>query len=86
MTIYCKFRYDFVIFVYYIVALLNDADYFSFFLKYSADGGVIALRGHSKGVTDILFSRYNPLIFSVSKDTTMRAWKAMDYRCGAVYR
>lgn len=52
----------------------------------SADGGVVALRGHNKGVTDILFSRYNPLIFSVSKDNTMRAWKAMDYRCGAIYR
>ncbi|XP_055322002.1 uncharacterized protein LOC129578004 [Sitodiplosis mosellana] len=51
-----------------------------------ADGGVVALRGHNKGVTDILFSRYNPLIFSVSKDNTMRAWKAVDYRCGAVYR
>lgn len=52
----------------------------------SADGGVVALRGHNKGVTDILFSRYNPLIFSVSKDNTMRAWKALDYRCGAIYR
>ncbi|XP_031620240.1 uncharacterized protein LOC116338864 [Contarinia nasturtii] len=50
------------------------------------DGGCVALRGHNKGVTDILFSKYNPLIFSVSKDNTMRAWKAIDYRCGAVYR
>lgn len=52
----------------------------------SNDGGCVTLRGHNKGVTDILFSRYNPLIFTVSKDNTLRAWKATDYNCGAVYR
>lgn len=52
----------------------------------STDFGGLALRGHSKGVTDILFSAYNPLMFSVSKDNTMRAWRASNFSCGAIYR
>lgn len=55
-------------------------------LFFSSDFAGLPLRGHNKGVTDILFSVYNPLMFSVSKDATMRAWKASDYTCGAIYR
>lgn len=60
--------------------------FFQFVENDSSDGGCVTLYGHCKGVTDVLFSKYNPLIFSVSKDNTMRAWKAIDYCCGAVYR
>lgn len=52
----------------------------------SSDSGGISLRGHSKGVTDVMFSKHSPLLFTVSKDRTMRAWKSSDYLCGAVYR
>lgn len=52
----------------------------------SNDANGLPLRGHSKGVTDILFSRCNPLLYSVSKDTTLRAWKAKDFSCAAVYK
>lgn len=44
------------------------------------------LRGHTKPVTDVLFSQWNPLLLSVSRDCTMKAWKANDYSCGAIYR
>ncbi|XP_037037092.1 TAF5-like RNA polymerase II p300/CBP-associated factor-associated factor 65 kDa subunit 5L isoform X1 [Bradysia coprophila] len=50
------------------------------------ESGCVALRGHNKGVTDLVFSKEHPLLFSASKDNTMRAWKATDYSCGAVYR
>lgn len=53
---------------------------------YSTSTGGISLRGHCKGVTDVLFSKHNPLLVSVSKDKTMRVWKATNYLCGAVYR
>ncbi|XP_021694087.1 uncharacterized protein LOC5576112 [Aedes aegypti] len=52
---------------------------------FSETGGV-TLRGHSNAVTDLLFSRYSPLLMSVSRDLTMRAWHATDYTCRAVYR
>ncbi|XP_055527599.1 uncharacterized protein LOC129720183 [Wyeomyia smithii] len=52
---------------------------------YTETGG-LALRGHSNAVTDLLFSGHNPLLLSVSRDRTMRAWHASDYNCRAVYR
>ncbi|XP_019532296.3 uncharacterized protein LOC109403852 [Aedes albopictus] len=52
---------------------------------FSETGGV-TLRGHSNAVTDLLFSRHSPLLMSVSRDLTMRAWHATDYTCRAVYR
>lgn len=55
-------------------------------LCFSTESGCIALRGHNKGITDLIFSKEHPLLVSVSKDNTMRAWKASDYTCGAVYR
>ncbi|XP_055613278.1 uncharacterized protein LOC129759781 [Uranotaenia lowii] len=48
--------------------------------------GGITLRGHSNAVTDLLFSNHYPLLLSVSRDLTMRAWQASDYNCRAVYR
>ncbi|EAT45967.1 AAEL002802-PA, partial [Aedes aegypti] len=53
--------------------------------NFSETGGV-TLRGHSNAVTDLLFSRHSPLLMSVSRDLTMRAWHASDYTCRAVYR
>ncbi|XP_058117641.1 uncharacterized protein LOC131290036 [Anopheles ziemanni] len=48
--------------------------------------GGVALRGHSQAVTDLLFSEQNPLLMSVSRDCTMRAWTGRDYTCRAIYR
>uniref|UniRef100_A0A8D8GB28 TAF5-like RNA polymerase II p300/CBP-associated factor-associated factor 65 kDa subunit 5L n=1 Tax=Culex pipiens TaxID=7175 RepID=A0A8D8GB28_CULPI len=48
--------------------------------------GGVTLRGHSNAVTDLLFSAHTPLLLSVSRDLTMRAWQASDYNCRAVYR
>ncbi|XP_058812207.1 uncharacterized protein LOC131676855 [Topomyia yanbarensis] len=48
--------------------------------------GGVALRGHSNAITDLLFSGHGPLLMSVSRDLTMRAWHASDYNCRAVYR
>ncbi|KFB44148.1 hypothetical protein ZHAS_00011985 [Anopheles sinensis] len=48
--------------------------------------GGVALRGHSNAVTDLLFSEQNPLLMSVSRDCTMRAWTGSDYTCRAIYR
>lgn len=48
--------------------------------------GGVTLRGHSNAVTDLLFSVHTPLLLSVSRDLTMRAWQASDYNCRAVYR
>ncbi|GAB0090992.1 TAF5-like RNA polymerase II p300/CBP-associated factor-associated factor 65 kDa subunit 5L [Sergentomyia squamirostris] len=47
---------------------------------------LIQLRGHTKPVTDVLFSAWNPLLLSISRDCTMRAWKASNFACGAIYR
>lgn len=56
-----------------------------FALSFSNDYGGVQLRGHNRGVTDVCFSSYYPLIYSVSKDTTMRSWRAETYNCAAVY-
>lgn len=50
------------------------------------DDGELVLRGHKAAVTDVLFSTFNPLLMSTSRDLTMRAWRANDYTCAAVYR
>lgn len=50
------------------------------------DDGELILRGHSDAVTDVLFSQFNPLLMTVSRDLTMRAWRASNYSCAAVYR
>ncbi|XP_053681136.1 uncharacterized protein LOC128732003 [Anopheles nili] len=52
---------------------------------FSETGG-LALRGHGNAVTDLLFSEHGPLLMSVSRDCTMRAWVGTDYTCRAVYR
>uniref|UniRef100_A0A182NSK7 hypoxia-inducible factor-proline dioxygenase n=1 Tax=Anopheles dirus TaxID=7168 RepID=A0A182NSK7_9DIPT len=52
---------------------------------FSETGG-LALRGHGNAVTDLLFSEHAPLLVSVSRDCTMRAWTGRDYACRAVYR
>uniref|UniRef100_A0A182IXU6 Uncharacterized protein n=1 Tax=Anopheles atroparvus TaxID=41427 RepID=A0A182IXU6_ANOAO len=52
---------------------------------FTATGGV-ALRGHRNAVTDLLFSEHSPLLMSVSRDFTMRAWTGSDYTCRAIYR
>ncbi|XP_050068483.1 uncharacterized protein LOC126556948 [Anopheles maculipalpis] len=52
---------------------------------FSETGG-LSLRGHGNAVTDLLFSEYSPLLVSVSRDCTMRAWMGSDYTCRAIYR
>ncbi|XP_037950897.1 TAF5-like RNA polymerase II p300/CBP-associated factor-associated factor 65 kDa subunit 5L [Teleopsis dalmanni] len=52
--------------------------------SYNQYGG-IQLRGHGKGVTDVRFSRHYPLIYSASKDCTVRTWRADNYSCASVY-
>ncbi|XP_035894484.1 uncharacterized protein LOC118504295 [Anopheles stephensi] len=52
---------------------------------FSETGG-LCLRGHGNAVTDLLFSEYSPLLVSVSRDCTMRAWMGSDYTCRAIYR
>uniref|UniRef100_A0A182VS33 hypoxia-inducible factor-proline dioxygenase n=1 Tax=Anopheles minimus TaxID=112268 RepID=A0A182VS33_9DIPT len=52
---------------------------------FSETGG-LCLRGHGNAVTDLLFSEYSPLLVSVSRDCTMRAWTGNDYTCRAIYR
>lgn len=64
--------------------ILNCIQYL--FINFSTDSGGYIFRGHSSVVTDVLFSKDNNLIFSVSRDLTMRAWKANDYSCATVYR
>ncbi|KAH8278595.1 hypothetical protein KR018_005747 [Drosophila ironensis] len=53
--------------------------------SYNEFGG-LQLRGHTRGVTDVRFSAHYPLLYSVSKDATMRCWKAHSMQCAAVYR
>ncbi|EDS31608.1 wd-repeat protein [Culex quinquefasciatus] len=55
-------------------------------LRNFTETGGVTLRGHSNAVTDLLFSAHTPLLLSVSRDLTMRAWQASDYNCRAVYR
>ncbi|XP_063705048.1 transcription initiation factor TFIID subunit 5 [Culicoides brevitarsis] len=50
------------------------------------DYGAFTFRGHSSGITDLLFSQFSELLITTSRDLTMRAWRATDYSCGAVYR
>uniref|UniRef100_A0A182SNZ0 EML-like second beta-propeller domain-containing protein n=1 Tax=Anopheles maculatus TaxID=74869 RepID=A0A182SNZ0_9DIPT len=52
---------------------------------FSETGG-LSLREHGNAVTDLLFSEYSPLLVSVSRDCTMRAWMGSDYTCRAIYR
>ncbi|XP_075147831.1 will decrease acetylation [Haematobia irritans] len=53
--------------------------------SYNSYGGV-SLRGHGAGVTDVRFSQHYPIIYSVSKDRTMRCWKSENLQCAAIYR
>uniref|UniRef100_A0A1I8MTR5 Uncharacterized protein n=1 Tax=Musca domestica TaxID=7370 RepID=A0A1I8MTR5_MUSDO len=53
--------------------------------SYNAFGGV-SLRGHGAGVTDVRFSHHYPLIYSVSKDNTMRCWRSENLQTAAIYR
>ncbi|XP_036324500.1 TAF5-like RNA polymerase II p300/CBP-associated factor-associated factor 65 kDa subunit 5L [Rhagoletis pomonella] len=48
--------------------------------------GGIQLRGHGAGVTDVRFSTHYPLIYSTSKDATIRSWRAESYGCACIYR
>lgn len=67
-----------------LIIYINWLNYY--IVSSSTQNGGLELRGHSSAVTDVLFSHHNPLLFSVSHDLTMRAWKASDYTCAAVYR
>ncbi|XP_013100977.2 TAF5-like RNA polymerase II p300/CBP-associated factor-associated factor 65 kDa subunit 5L [Stomoxys calcitrans] len=53
--------------------------------SYNFYGGV-TLRGHGAGVTDVRFSQHYPIIYSTSKDKTMRCWKAANLQCAGIYR
>lgn len=44
------------------------------------------MRGHGAGITDIKFSNYYPLIYSSSKDSSMRCWRAENFNCSGIYR
>lgn len=46
----------------------------------------IVLRGHSAGVTDVMFSKHYPLLMSTSKDSTMRIWNSHSLRCASIYK
>ncbi|XP_012159073.1 TAF5-like RNA polymerase II p300/CBP-associated factor-associated factor 65 kDa subunit 5L isoform X1 [Ceratitis capitata] len=48
--------------------------------------GGIELRGHGAGVTDVRFSKHYPLVYSTSKDSTIRSWRAESYSCAYIYR
>ncbi|KAH8388328.1 hypothetical protein KR093_003913 [Drosophila rubida] len=48
--------------------------------------GGLQLRGHSRGVTNVRFSAHYPLLYSVSKDCTLRCWRAHNLQCAAIYR
>ncbi|XP_054726653.1 TAF5-like RNA polymerase II p300/CBP-associated factor-associated factor 65 kDa subunit 5L [Anastrepha obliqua] len=48
--------------------------------------GGIQLRGHGAGVTDVRFSAHYPLLYSSSKDSTLRSWRADSYGCACIYR
>ncbi|KAL7727543.1 hypothetical protein ACLKA6_000101 [Drosophila palustris] len=48
--------------------------------------GGLQLRGHTRGVTNVRFSAHYPLLYSVSKDCTMRCWRAHNLQCAAIYR
>ncbi|EDV54032.1 TAF5-like RNA polymerase II p300/CBP-associated factor-associated factor 65 kDa subunit 5L [Drosophila erecta] len=53
--------------------------------SYNEYGG-LQLRGHTRGVTGVRFSAHYPLMYSVSKDATMRCWHAHNLHCAAIYR
>ncbi|EDW14631.1 transcription initiation factor TFIID subunit 5 [Drosophila mojavensis] len=48
--------------------------------------GGVQMRGHTKGVTNVRFSSHYPLFYSVSKDCTLRCWRAHNFQCAAIYR
>ncbi|KAH8409872.1 hypothetical protein KR222_011799 [Zaprionus bogoriensis] len=48
--------------------------------------GGLQLRGHTRGVTDVRFSAHYPLLYSTSKDCTLRCWRAHNLQCAAIYR
>ncbi|XP_067629185.1 TAF5-like RNA polymerase II p300/CBP-associated factor-associated factor 65 kDa subunit 5L [Eurosta solidaginis] len=48
--------------------------------------GGILLRGHGAGITDVRFSAHYPLIYSASKDATIRSWRAENFGCTYIYR
>ncbi|XP_030573412.1 transcription initiation factor TFIID subunit 5 [Drosophila novamexicana] len=48
--------------------------------------GGLQMRGHTKGVTNVRFSAHYPLFYSVSKDCTLRCWRAHNLQCAAIYR
>ncbi|EDV93005.1 transcription initiation factor TFIID subunit 5 [Drosophila grimshawi] len=47
--------------------------------------GGLQMRGHTKGVTNVRFSAHYPLFYSVSKDCTLRCWRAHNLQCAAIY-
>ncbi|XP_030370325.1 transcription initiation factor TFIID subunit 5 [Scaptodrosophila lebanonensis] len=48
--------------------------------------GGIQLRGHTCGVTGVRFSAHYSLLYSVSKDSTLRCWRAHNLHCAGIYR
>lgn len=46
----------------------------------------VILRGHSKAVTSVLYSVFNPVLLSTSRDCTIRLWTDVNYRCASVLR
>ncbi|CRL03871.1 CLUMA_CG016996, isoform A [Clunio marinus] len=54
--------------------------------NFSTDSQSIVLRGHRNAVTDVMFGRKDDVLLSVSRDKTLRLWKADAYTCACVYR
>ncbi|CAO1443308.1 unnamed protein product [Diamesa serratosioi] len=53
---------------------------------FSSNSQSVVLRGHRSAVTDLMFGRKHDIMLSVSRDSTLRVWKADSYTCASVYR
>lgn len=54
------------------------------------NGEALVVRGHHSAVTSVLFSDHHPVLYSTSRDCTMRLWTtsgtANPIQCGSIYR
>lgn len=52
------------------------------------NGEALVVRGHRSAVTSVLYSRHHPVLYSTSRDCTMRLWttNGTGYQCGSIYR
>ena len=52
------------------------------------NGEALVVRGHHSAVTSVLYSAHHPVLYSTSRDCTMRLWttNGTTYQCGSIYR